>query len=86
MTVGAEKASVLDDANRELVAEILRRSSVTIPPAAPDPYDPTGKFAWMDHPNNLNKEEAIEYVLHTPESGEPARTPPRPKSIWIDED
>jgi hypothetical protein len=71
---------------REIVAEMLRRSHVAIPVAPPDPYDPKGKFAWMDHPNNLTLEEAIQYLLHTPESGEPERTPPRPKSIWIDED
>jgi hypothetical protein len=86
VTVAAEKGPVLDPAGRELVAEILRRSSVAIPVAAPDPYDPTGKFAYMDHPNSLTKSEAIEYVLHTPESGEPNREKPPPKSIWIDED
>lgn len=71
---------------RELVAEILRRSSVAVPVAPPDPYDPAGKFAFMDHPNSLTKNEAIEYVLHTPVSGEPVREKPPPKSIWIDGD
>ena len=74
----------LDETERALVAELLRRSSVRVPESAPDPYDPKGKFAWMDHPNNLSRDEAIEYVLHTPGSGEPRRTPPPPKSIWID--
>ena len=40
----------------------------------------------MDHPNSLTKNEAIEYVLHTPASGEPVREKPPRKSIWIDED
>ena len=71
---------------RELVAEVLRRAKITIPQSPPDPYDPKGKFAWMDHPNNLSRDEAIEYVLHTPPSGEPVRTSPPPKSIWLDED
>jgi len=74
----------LDENERAVVAEMLRRSSVRVPEAARDPYDPKGKFAWMDHPNNLSRDEAVDYVLHTPDSGEPRRTPPPPKSIWID--
>jgi hypothetical protein len=74
----------LDETERDIVAEMLRRSSVRVPKAARDPYDPKGKFAWMDHPNNLSRDEAVDYVLHTPDSGEPRRTPPPPKSIWID--
>jgi hypothetical protein len=74
----------LDETERNIVAEMLRRSSVRVPEAARDPYDPKGKFAWMDHPNNLSRDEAVDYVLHTPESGQPRRTPPPPKSIWID--
>jgi hypothetical protein len=40
----------------------------------------------MDHPNSLTREEAIDFVLHTPESGEPVRAATKPKTIWIDED
>ncbi|GAB3605526.1 hypothetical protein GCM10027413_09350 [Conyzicola nivalis] len=76
----------LDEASRELVAEVLRRSPIRIPEPVADKYDPTGKFGWMDHPNSLSKDEAIEFVLHTPESGEPVRAPERPKSIRVDED
>ena len=86
VSVASAKSAVLTAAERELVAEILRRSSVAIPVAPPDPYDPTGRFAYMDHPNSLTKNEAIEYVLHTPASGEPVREKPTRKSIWIDED
>ena len=86
VVVASQKRTVIDTTERELVAELLRRSAVAIPPDIPDRYDPAGKFAWMDHPKSLTRDEAIEYVLHTPESGEPARTPPRPKSIWIDDD
>jgi hypothetical protein len=71
---------------RRIVAELLRRSSVAIPESKPDPYDPKGRFAGLDHRNNLTRDEAIEYVLQTPASGEPVRTPPKRKSIWIDED
>jgi hypothetical protein len=84
--VRSTRALDISDSDRLLVAEMLRRSSVRLPDHPVDPYDPKGKFAWMDYPSNLTRDEAIEYVLHTPESGEPVRTPARPKSIWIDED
>ena len=86
VTLASGTSAVLTADERELVAEILRRSSVAVPVAPPDPYDPAGKFAFMDHPNSLTKNEAIEYVLHTPVSGEPVREKPPPKSIWIDGD
>jgi hypothetical protein len=86
VVVRSSRLTELDADERQVVAELLRRSAIAIPPAKPDPFDPKGKFAWMDHPNHLTRDEAIEYVLHTPESGEPVRTPPPPKSIWIDED
>ena len=75
---------------RMLVAEILRRSSVEIPQSKRGRtnvyYDPDGKYEWMRHPNHLSRDDAIEYVLHTPKSGEAWRTPPPKKSIWIDGD
>jgi hypothetical protein len=86
VVVRSSRLAELTTEEREYVAELIRRSAIAIPPPKPDPYDPKGKFAWMDYPNHLTRDEAIEYVLHTPESGEPVRTPPRPKSIWIDED
>jgi hypothetical protein len=86
VVVRSSRLAELSTEEREYVAELIRRSAIAIPPPKPDPYDPKGKFAWMDYPNHLTRDEAIEYVLHTPESGEPVRTPPRPKSIWIDED
>jgi hypothetical protein len=84
--VRSTRGPSMDDHDRQLVAEVLRRSSARLPEPKHDPYDPHGRFAWMDHANRLDRDEAIEYVLHTPESGEPVRTPARPKSIWIDED
>jgi hypothetical protein len=84
--VRSTRGLAIAESDRELVAEMLRRSAVEIPQPRPDPFDPKGKFAWMDHPNHLTRDEAIEYVLHTPASGEPTRTPPPPRSIWIDED
>jgi hypothetical protein len=84
--VRSDRGPSIPDRDRELVAEVLRRSSVRLPEPRHDPYDPHGRFAWMDHANCLTRDDAIEYVLHTPESGEPVRTPARPKSIWIDED
>jgi len=76
----------LSTGDRELLAEVLRRSVVRIPEGKTDRYDPTGKFEWLDHPNSLSREEAIEYVLHTPESGEPVRTNPRPKWTFVEDD
>ncbi|WP_411699294.1 hypothetical protein [Conyzicola sp.] len=84
--VRSQREPELTDSEREFVAEVLRRTNIVVPQPKPDPYDPTGRFGWMDHPNSLSKDEAIEFVLHTPESGEPVRTAERPKSIWIDED
>ena len=71
--------------DREFIAEMLRRSSVARPEVAPDRFDPTGKFAWTHHTNHLTRDEAIDYVLHTPQSGEPAVAASRPKSIWLDD-
>jgi hypothetical protein len=85
----SSKLPELTAEERELVAEILRRSSVEIPQSRRSRtnrfYDPTGKFEWMRHPQHLTRQDAIEYVLHTPKSGVAWRTPPPKKSIWIDE-
>ncbi len=58
---------VLGHADRELVAQILRESSVQLPEVAHDRYDTTGRYDWMKRPSNLDRDQAIEYVLHTPE-------------------
>ena len=87
--VRSSKLPELATDQRMLVAEILRRSSVEIPQSwrgrTNKFYDPAGKYEWMRHPNHLNKEDAIEYALHTPKSGVAWRTPPPKKSIWINE-
>ncbi|GAB2451804.1 hypothetical protein HD599_002491 [Conyzicola lurida] len=85
-TVRSTRDPELSDSDRELVAELLRRSSVALPAPKSDRDDPTGKFAWMDHPNHLSRDEAIEWVLNTPESGEPVRARNRRKSPWINDD
>ena len=84
--VRSNREPEISERDRELVAEVLRRASVVIPEPKPDPYDPTGKFAWMDRPNSLTRDEAVEYVLHTPADGMPVRSAPPKKSIWIDEE
>lgn len=76
----------LNETDRGLVAEVLRRSSVALPAPKSDRDDPTGKFAWMDYPNHLSRDEAVEWVLNTPESGEPVRARNQRKSPWIDDD
>jgi hypothetical protein len=85
----SSKLPELDAREREIVAEVLRRSNVTIPQSKRSTtnrfYDPAGKFEWMRHPQHLTTEDAIEFVLHTPASGVAWRTPPPKKSIWIDE-
>jgi len=86
MCVRSNRETVLSPGDRELVAEVLRRSAVRVPENKVDRFDPTGRFGWLDHPNHLTVDEAIEYVLHTPASGEPVHEKPPRKSIWIDED
>ena len=71
---------VITQAERELVAEALRRSGVRLPTVEFDRYDPTGRFAGSKHPNHLTREEAIEYVLSTPIDGEPVRGPASERS------
>jgi len=73
LCVRASRAPELTADEREVVAEMLRRSPIRIPDAAADRFDPTGRYAWMDHPTRLTRDEAVDYVLHTPETGEPAR-------------
>jgi len=82
----SKRENELSIGDRDLVAEVLRRSAVRVPAGKPDRYDPTGKFGFMDHPNSLGKDEAIEYVLNTPASGEPVRTAPRPKWTLVEDD
>jgi hypothetical protein len=84
--VRSSREPEIGERDRELVAEVLRRASIVIPESKPDPYDPTGRFAWMDRPNSLTRDEAVEYVLHTPADGQPVRSAPPKKSIWIDGD
>jgi hypothetical protein len=59
---------------REAVAAMIALSGIRVPDPKPDPYDPTGKFSWMDYPNHRSKDAAIELVLHTPETGSAERT------------
>jgi hypothetical protein len=75
---------VLAGSERELVAEAIRRSGVVLPEAEFDRYDPTGRFSRSRHPNSLTRDEAVEYVLHTPDDGEPVHRP-RPESTRRDE-
>jgi hypothetical protein len=82
--VRSSRVPVIDAGERETLAEVIRRSAVEVPAVRPDPYDPKGRFSWLEHPAHLSRDEAIEYLLHTPESGQPVRTPPPKKSIWRD--
>jgi hypothetical protein len=54
---------MLDEATRTLLAEIVRLSSVDYPTS---PYDPDGRFAEYNFPDNLDKARAIE-LLQSPE-------------------
>ena len=71
---------VISEFERQLVAEVLRRSNVRLPELEFDRYDPTGRFARTKRPNHLTRDEAVEYVLNTPVDGEPLHGP-RPESI-----
>jgi hypothetical protein len=51
-----------------LVAEVLRRSNVSLPTS---PDDPEGRFAWVNFPNNITRDDAIHVVLNPPTFGDP---------------
>jgi hypothetical protein len=80
VSVRSDREPEITAEERQLVAEALRRTNIAIPASKPDPYDPTGKLAWMDRPNSLTRGEAVEYVLSTPIDGEPVRGPASERS------
>ncbi|MCW4384773.1 hypothetical protein OH146_03185 [Salinibacterium sp. SYSU T00001] len=57
---------------REVMAEVLRRSSIAMPK---DPNDPTGRFAHYNFPGHITREEAIDVVLHPPGPNDPLPVP-----------
>jgi hypothetical protein len=56
----------------QLVAEVLRRSSIELPQT---PEDPTGKFTWFNFPGSITREQAIDVVLNPPAIGDPLPVP-----------
>jgi len=63
-------SGALGDHDREVLAAMVERSSIQLPSAKPDPYDPKGKFAWLDQQGYATKEQVLDAVLHTPTTGD----------------
>ncbi len=59
----------LDDAQREALIALLERAPIELPAAQKDPYDPKGRFSFLDRPNHLDRDAAIELVRDPPVSG-----------------
>jgi hypothetical protein len=59
---------LLSEHDRELFAEVLRRTSITMPYSADDPK---GKFAKYNFPGHVDRDTAIDLVVHTPKVGDP---------------
>lgn len=53
---------------RERLAEVIRRSDIRYPTSS---YDPTGKFARYNFPENLDKEAALALVLGDADPSDP---------------
>jgi hypothetical protein len=60
--------ALLSDRDRELFAEVLRRTTIAMPYSADDPK---GRFAKYNFPGHVDKDTAIDLVLHTPKVGDP---------------
>jgi len=64
----------LNERDREVLAVMVERSGIHLPPTKPDPYDPTGKFAWLDQQGYLTKEQTVGALLRTPATGDVVRS------------
>lgn len=60
-------ALLLDDRDREVLAEVLRRTSIAMPVSRDDPK---GRFARYNFPGHLDRDTAIEMVTDTPRLGD----------------
>ncbi|TFD05207.1 hypothetical protein [Cryobacterium sp. TMT1-66-1] len=62
-------AQTLPTAVTDIVAEIIRRSSIAVPQT---PNDPTGRFARYNYPGSLGRADALEVVLNPQTIDDPA--------------
>ncbi|WP_105034074.1 hypothetical protein [Cryobacterium aureum] len=62
-------AQTLPAAVTDVVAEIIRRSSIAVPQT---PNDPSGRFARYNYPGALGRADALEVVLNPPTIDDPA--------------
>lgn len=62
-------AQTLPTAVTDIVAEIIRRSSIAVPQT---PNDPTGRFARYNYPGSLGRADALEVVMNPPTIDDPA--------------
>jgi len=58
----------LDDTSTEVLAEALRRTSITMPTSS---NDPTGRFGRYNFPGHVGLDDAITLVEHPPAPGAP---------------
>ena len=59
---------VTDDGQRRLLAELMNRTRIELPE---DQHDPQKKFVRYNFPGHLDRDTAIDLVLHPPEAYEP---------------
>lgn len=73
---------VADAELRRLLGEVLQRSAIVMPTT---PEDPTGKFAHVNFPGHLTKEEALEVVSSPPDAGDRLPIPSGPLGPRIEQ-
>ena len=64
------RRGALSESDRAVLAAMVERSSIQLPAPKPDPYDPQGKFSWLDQQGYATKEQVLEALLHTPATGD----------------
>lgn len=64
------RRGALSESDREVLAAMVERSGIQLPAPRPDPYDPKGRFTWLDQQGWATKEQVLDAVLHTPASGD----------------
>jgi len=74
MVVLRSGSDALSDHDRQVLASMVERSSVQLPAPKRDPYDPKGRFSWLDQQGYATKEQVLDAVLNTPATGDIMRT------------
>ena len=74
MVVLRGSRDALSAKDRTVLAAMVERSGIQLPAPKVDPYDPKGKFAWLDQRGYATKEQVLEAILHTPATGDVKRS------------